>query len=41
MKEVAKASILAIPCEKVPYGVGYTNEIEALPFLYPHISNTQ
>lgn len=35
MKEVSKASILAIPCEKVPYGVGYTNEIEALPFYIP------
>lgn len=35
MEQVGKASILAIPCESVPYGVGYTNEIEALPYHIP------
>lgn len=35
MHEVGKASVLAIPCEKKEYGVGYTNVIEGLPFRIP------
>lgn len=37
MEQTGKASILAIPCKKRPYGVGYTNIIEGLPYRIPII----
>lgn len=35
MQQQGQASILAIPCEKRKYGVGYTNVVEALPYHIP------
>lgn len=35
MQQQGQASILAIPCEKKKYGVGYTNVVEALPYHIP------
>ena len=35
MQQQGQASILAIPCEKRKYGVGYTNVVEALPYYIP------
>ena len=35
MQQQGQASILAIPCERRKYGVGYTNIIEALPYYIP------
>ena len=37
VKEVAKASVMAICCEKLPYGAGYTNIVECLAFKIPII----
>ncbi len=37
VSEVAKASAMAICCEKLPYGAGYTNIIECLAFRIPII----
>lgn len=37
VKEVAKASVMAICCEKLPYGAGYTNIVECLAFRIPII----
>ena len=34
-KEVSKASVMAICCEKLPYGAGYTNMVECLAFRIP------
>lgn len=33
--EVSKASVMAICCEKLPYGAGYTNIVESLAFRIP------
>lgn len=33
--EVSNASVMAICCEKLPYGAGYTNIIESLAFKIP------
>ncbi len=33
--EVSKASVMAICCEKLPYGAGYTNIVECLAFKIP------
>jgi len=33
--EVSKASVMAICCEKLPYGAGYTNIVESLAFKIP------
>lgn len=35
MQQQGQASILAIPCERREYGVGYTNIVEALPYYIP------
>lgn len=35
VKSVSKASIMAICCEKLPYGAGYTNIVECLAFKMP------
>lgn len=35
MQQVGKASVLAICCTERPYGVGYTNLVEALPYRIP------
>lgn len=35
MEQQGKASILAIPCEKREYGVGYTNVVDALSYHIP------
>lgn len=37
VEEVAKASVMAICCEKLPYGAGYTNIVECLAFRIPII----
>ena len=37
VKEVSKASVMAISCEKLPYGAGYTNIVECLAFKIPII----
>lgn len=35
MQQVGKANVLAICCTDVPYGVGYTNVVEGLPYCIP------
>ena len=35
LEQVAKASALAICCEQLPYGAGYTNIVECLAFKIP------
>ena len=35
VEQVAKASVLAICCEELPYGAGYTNIVESLSFKIP------
>lgn len=35
VEEVSKASVMAICCEKLPYGAGYTNIVECLAFKIP------
>lgn len=37
MKKVGEASALAICCEKLPYGAGYTNIVDSLAFKIPII----
>ena len=35
VEEVSKSSVMAICCEKLPYGAGYTNIVECLAFKIP------
>ena len=35
VNEVSQASVMAICCEKLPYGAGYTNIVESLAFRIP------
>lgn len=35
VEEVSKSSVMAICCEKLPYGAGYTNIVECLAFQIP------
>lgn len=35
VEEVSKSSVMAICCEKLPYGAGYTNIVESLAFKIP------